>query len=142
MEFATSHHEVLKGTSAGEATHLRAVGVDVRVHMVVGMNPAESIEVALGRADIAFAASRLDGPRERHLNLMVPAGGRVPACLDVPATQDAGSPGASAAPGECGDRRPRHRAGLRGRREGAVREDLRSHFPPAIGPCTCEPLRV
>ena len=97
MQFATSHHEVLGGTSAGKAAHLRALGVDVELHTVVGTDrAAESIQVALRRAGIASVVTYLDGPSERHLNLMDPAGGRVSIYLDVPATPDAGSPGATA----------------------------------------------
>lgn len=89
MQFATSHHEVLGGTSAGKAAHLRALGMDVVLHTVVGTDPAaECIEAALRRADIPYVATRVDGPSERHLNLMDPAGRRVSIYLDVPAASE------------------------------------------------------
>ncbi len=85
MQFATAHRELLGGTSAGKAAHLRDLGVDVELHTVLGTDPAsEAIDETLRRAGITVVATRVDGPAERHLNLMDPAGGRVSIYLDVP----------------------------------------------------------
>jgi sugar/nucleoside kinase (ribokinase family) len=97
MQFATAHHHVLGGTSAGKAAHLRDLGADVELHTVLGTDAAAgSIEAALCRADIAYVATRVDGPSERHLNLMDPAGGRVSIYLEVPPSPDIHSSGALA----------------------------------------------
>lgn len=94
MRFARAHREVLGGTSAGKAVHLRDLGVDVELHSVLGTDPAStSIEAALGRAGVPVVATVVDGPSERHLNLMDRAGGRVSIYLDVPASPVAGPPG-------------------------------------------------
>jgi sugar/nucleoside kinase (ribokinase family) len=86
MQFATGHHEVLGGTSAGKAAHLRDLGVDVELHTVLGTDAAAGfIKAALRSAGISYVATRVDGPSERHLNLMDPAGGRVSIYLDTPA---------------------------------------------------------
>ena len=42
MQFATAHHQVLGGTSAGKAAHLRELGVDVELHTVLGTDLAAS----------------------------------------------------------------------------------------------------
>jgi sugar/nucleoside kinase (ribokinase family) len=87
MQFATAHREVLGGTSAGKAAHLRDRGVAVELHTVLGTDAAAAaIEAALRRAEIPVVATRVDGASERHLNLMDRAGGRVSIYLDVPAT--------------------------------------------------------
>ena len=97
MQFATAHHEVLGGTSAGKAAHLRELGIDVELHTVLGTDPAaNSIQDALRGADIGYVATRVHGPSERHLNLMDPTGGRVSIYLDTPAAVEVGSPGATA----------------------------------------------
>lgn len=45
MQFAGAHREVLGGTSAGKAAHLRDRGVDVELHTVLGTDgAAASIE--------------------------------------------------------------------------------------------------
>lgn len=83
--FAAAHREVIGGTSAGKAAHLRDRGIDVELHTVLGTGAtAQSIELALGRAGIPFVATYVEGPSERHLNLMDRAGGRVSIYLDVP----------------------------------------------------------
>ena len=99
MQFAAAHREVIGGTSAGKAVHLRERGVDVELHTVLGTSDStatQSIEAALGRAGIAFVATYVDGPSERHLNLMDPAGGRVSLYLDVPEHSQTSDPGALA----------------------------------------------
>lgn len=97
MQLATAHREVLGGTSAGKAAHLRDRGVDVELHTVLGNDAAAaSIEAALRRAGVPVVATYVDGPSERHLNLMDPTGGRVSIYLDMPTTADADAPAALA----------------------------------------------
>lgn len=96
MQFASAHREVLGGTSAGKAAHLRDLGVDVELHTVLGTDAAAaSIETALRNAGVAMAATVVPGPSERHLNLMDPAGGRVSIYLDVPAPADPATAGSA-----------------------------------------------
>jgi sugar/nucleoside kinase (ribokinase family) len=90
MQFATAHRELLGGTSAGKAAHLRDLGLDVELHTVLGTDTAaDAIEAALRDADIVTVPTYVHGPSERHLNLMDPAGGRVSIYLDVPGAPDA-----------------------------------------------------
>lgn len=97
MQFATAHHEVLGGTSAGKAAHLRELGVDVELYTVLGTDlAAASIEAALRRADVAYVATRVDGPSESHLNLIDPAGRRVSIYLDTPSAPEMVSPDTTA----------------------------------------------
>jgi sugar/nucleoside kinase (ribokinase family) len=85
MQFARGHRHVLGGTSAGKAAHLRELGVNVELHTVLGTDAAAAeIEQTLGRAAVPVVATYVDGPSERHLNLMDPHGGRVSLYLDVP----------------------------------------------------------
>lgn len=85
MRFAAAHREVLGGTSAGKAAHLRDRGIDVELHTVLGTDTAaEAIERALRRATVPFVPTYVEGPSERHLNLMDRAGGRVSIYLDMP----------------------------------------------------------
>jgi sugar/nucleoside kinase (ribokinase family) len=89
MQFAAAHREVLGGTSAGKAAHLRDLGVEVELHTVLGTDAAAaSIETALRNAGVEVVATVVPGPSERHLNLMDSAGGRVSIYLDVPAAAD------------------------------------------------------
>jgi sugar/nucleoside kinase (ribokinase family) len=89
MRFAAAHREVLGGTSAGKAAHLRDLGRDVELHTVLGTDrAADAIEAALREADIATVPTYVNGPSERHLNLMDSAGGRVSIYLDVPTKPD------------------------------------------------------
>ena len=93
MQFASAHREVIGGTSAGKAAHLRSLGVDVELHTVLGTDAAaRSIESALRGADVPFVSTYVNGPSERHLNLMDPQGGRVSIYLDVPSGAEAHSP--------------------------------------------------
>ncbi|MFC7723667.1 carbohydrate kinase family protein [Nocardioides sp. GCM10028917] len=90
MQFAAAHRELLGGTSAGKAAHLRDLGLDVELHTVLGTDAAaDAIEAALLRADIVTVPTYVNGPSERHLNLMDPSGGRVSIYLDVPRAPDA-----------------------------------------------------
>ena len=85
MQFARAHRLVLGGTSAGKAAHLRELGVDVELHTVLGTDAAAAhIEAALSIGSVPVVATYVDGPSERHLNLMDPQGGRVSLYLDVP----------------------------------------------------------
>jgi sugar/nucleoside kinase (ribokinase family) len=89
MQFAAAHRELLGGTSAGKAAHLRDLGLDVELHTVIGTDAAAgAIEAALLRADIRTVPTYVNGPSERHLNLMDKAGGRVSIYLDVPGAPD------------------------------------------------------
>lgn len=89
MRFAAAHREVLGGTSAGKAAHLRDLGRDVELHTVLGTDQAaDAIEAALRDAGIATVPTHVSGPSERHLNLMDRAGGRISIYLDVPAEPD------------------------------------------------------
>lgn len=89
MQFAAAHRELLGGTSAGKAAHMRDLGVDVELHTVLGTDAAaDSIEAALLRAGILTVPTYVHGPSERHLNLMDPSGGRVSIYLDVPTAPD------------------------------------------------------
>lgn len=96
MQFAAAHREVLGGTSAGKATHLLDRGVDVELHTVLGTDQAaRCVEAALRAAGVPLVATNVDGPTERHLNLMDRTGGRVSIYLDVPGKPDAGSSAAA-----------------------------------------------
>jgi sugar/nucleoside kinase (ribokinase family) len=89
MQFATAHREVIGGTSAGKAAHLRDLGVDVELHTVLGTDAAaRAIGAALGTAGVPCRATCVDGPSERHVNLMDRQGGRVSIYLDVPRSPD------------------------------------------------------
>lgn len=89
MQFAAAHREVVGGTSAGKAAHLRDLGCDVELHTVLGTDAAAaSIEAALRGAGVELIATVVPGPSERHLNLMDRAGGRVSIYLDVPTAAD------------------------------------------------------
>jgi sugar/nucleoside kinase (ribokinase family) len=91
MRFAAAHRELLGGTSAGKAAHLRDLGTDVELHTVLGRDAAAAkIEAALRRAGIPAVPTYVDGPSERHLNLMDRAGGRVSIYLDVPRAAERG----------------------------------------------------
>jgi sugar/nucleoside kinase (ribokinase family) len=89
MQLARGHREVLGGTSAGKAAHLRDLGMDVELHTVLGTDPAaDAIEAVLRHAGIRTVAAHVRGPSERHLNLMDREGGRVSIYLDVPGEPD------------------------------------------------------
>lgn len=91
MQFALGHRELLGGTSAGKAAHLRDLGTDVVLHTVLGTDAAAAaVEEVLLRAAIPTVATHVDGPTERHLNLMDRDGGRVSLYLDVPHAAELG----------------------------------------------------
>lgn len=98
MRFAAGHRELLGGTSAGKAAHLRDLGTDVELHTVLGSDAAATqIEAALRKAGITTVPTYVDGPSERHLNLMDRAGGRVSIYLDVPRPPEPDDAGRAAA---------------------------------------------
>ena len=93
MQVALGDHHTLGGTSAGKALHLAHLGRSTRLHTVVGTDDtADSIVGALTEAGVPLAAERVQGPSERHLNLMGPAGERVSLYLDLPAPTDEAPP--------------------------------------------------
>ena len=105
MQFARGHRHVLGGTSAGKAAHLRELGVDVELHTVLGTDAAAAdIQQALRRASVPVAATYVDGPSERHLNLMDPRGGRVSLYLDVPGVDTDATAAATQALRQAADR--------------------------------------
>ena len=94
MMFASRHYETVGGTSAGKALHLTDLGRPTLLHTVLGTDPvAARIEQALTVAGVPLLPEVVDGPSERHLNLMDPEGGRISLYLDVPA-----APGTPAGP--------------------------------------------
>ena len=95
MQVALGDHHTLGGTSAGKALHLTQLGRSALLHTVVGTDPvAGLIEETLARAGVPLTVERAEGPSERHLNLMGPAGERVSLYLDLP-----GHPGVMVPPG-------------------------------------------
>ncbi len=85
MQFARGDHHTLGGTSAGKALHLTVLGRSVTLHTPVGTDvEADLIVGALNAAGVSLAVERVDGPSERHLNLMGPSGERVSLYLSVP----------------------------------------------------------
>ena len=65
MRFAAGHRELLGGTSAGKAAHLRDLGTDVELHTVLGSDAAATqIEAALRKAGITTVPTYVDGPSE------------------------------------------------------------------------------
>ena len=91
MAFASGHHETVGGTSAGKALHLSDLGRPALLHTVLGTDPAAArIEQALTAAGVSLDAEVVEGPSERHLNLMDPHGGRVSLYLDLPAASGHG----------------------------------------------------
>ncbi|MGN6613084.1 MAG: carbohydrate kinase family protein [Angustibacter sp.] len=85
--FARGHHTTVGGTSAGKALHLTDLGRSALLHTVLGSDDAgRRVRAALEGAGVPLLAESVDGPTERHLNLMDPYGGRVSIYLDLPAT--------------------------------------------------------
>ena len=85
MQFARSSHETIGGASAGKTLHLVELGRDVLLHTVVGTDvAAERITSRLRGAGVPLLLAVAEGPSERHLNLMDPAGGRVSLYLSLP----------------------------------------------------------
>jgi acarbose 7IV-phosphotransferase len=82
--FAAGHCETLGGTSAGKALHLTDLGRSVLLHTVLGTDAA-AVRIERALAGVPVLAEVVDGPSERHLNLMDPHGGRVSIYLDLPA---------------------------------------------------------
>ncbi len=93
MQVARGDHVTVGGTSAGKALHLTDLGRSTRLHTVVGTDRvADSILGALTGAGVVVVPEVVDGPSERHLNLMGPTGERVSIYLGVPAPVEAPEP--------------------------------------------------
>ena len=93
MQVARGDHQTLGGTSAGKALHLTDLGRATRLYTVVGTDPvATEIRAALAGAGVEVHAETTEGPSERHLNLMGPAGERVSLYLALPAEVQAAAP--------------------------------------------------
>lgn len=93
MQVARGDHHTLGGTSAGKALHLTDLGRTARLYTVVGTDPvATEIRAALASAGVDVHAETAEGPSERHLNLMGPAGERVSLYLALPAEVQAPAP--------------------------------------------------
>ena len=83
--FARAHRTTVGGTSAGKALHLTDLGRPTLLHTVLGSDDAgRQVRDALEAAGVRLLAETVDGPTERHLNLMDPRGGRLSVYLDVP----------------------------------------------------------
>lgn len=75
---ATWDYQTIGGTSAGKALHLLDLGCDVTLDTLLGRDPAaERIRDALTAAGVSMMATEVEGPSERHLNLMTPQGERL-----------------------------------------------------------------
>jgi sugar/nucleoside kinase (ribokinase family) len=85
MQFARGDHYTLGGTSAGKALHLSSLGRSTRLYTAVGTDGAAALIIdSLSAAGVDVVSERVEGPSERHLNLMGPAGARVSLYLTVP----------------------------------------------------------
>ncbi|MGN6300288.1 MAG: carbohydrate kinase family protein [Angustibacter sp.] len=83
--FARGHRATVGGTSAGKALHLTELGRSTVLHTVLGSDDAgRRVRAALDAAGVRLLADTVDGPTERHLNLMDLSGGRLSVYLDVP----------------------------------------------------------
>lgn len=85
MQFAEDSWETLGGTSAGKALHLAELGIDLRLHTLLGDDvDGRRIARLLREAGVDVAARSVPGASERHLNLMDRRGGRVSLYLSAP----------------------------------------------------------
>lgn len=86
MQFADADWHTLGGTSAGKALHLAELGVPLRLRTILGSDDAgtQIKRLLSGVPGIELLASVVQGPSERHLNLMDPNGGRVSLYLSTP----------------------------------------------------------
>jgi sugar/nucleoside kinase (ribokinase family) len=83
--FARGHRATVGGTSAGKALHLTELGRPTLLHTVLGSDAAgRRVRAALESAGVPLLAETVDGPTERHLNLMDSRGGRLSIYLDLP----------------------------------------------------------
>ena len=91
--FARHHRHTLGGTSAGKALNLAALGAEVTLRTVLGTDEAaDHAEERLLRAGVRLEAQRVEGPTERHLNLMTDRGERLSIYLDVAGTAPGTAP--------------------------------------------------
>lgn len=75
---ATSFREGIGGTGAGKALHLARLGIDTRLHALLGEDSAGVlVRDALEAAGVRLAAWTDPAGTERHLNLMDPRGDRL-----------------------------------------------------------------
>jgi len=75
---ATSAREGIGGTGAGKALHLARLGIDTRLHALVGDDEAgQHVRDVLQDAGVRLTAWADPAGTERHLNLMDPHGDRV-----------------------------------------------------------------
>lgn len=82
---ARSHRDGLGGTSAAKALNLARLGTQTRLHTVLGTDAhAGRILGAVKHPALTVHATSVDGPSERHLNLMSADGGRLSIHLDSP----------------------------------------------------------
>ena len=88
MQFATGSVRTVGGTSAGKAVHLAELGLDVRLHALLGAD-AEGAAVASGlaRAGVRLARHASEAT-EQHVNLMTRAGERVSLYVATPSAAD------------------------------------------------------
>lgn len=83
MQFAEASVHTVGGTSAGKALHLHALGVDSRLHALLGDDAdGRRVAAALRGAGVDLVAHTAG--TERHVNLMTRAGGRVSLYVSTP----------------------------------------------------------
>ncbi len=84
MQFAQASRHAVGGTSAGKAVHLAALGLDTRLHTLLG-DDADGVGIAhtLRAAGVDVVAHR-SADTERHVNLMTAAGERVSLYVSTP----------------------------------------------------------
>jgi len=94
MQFARASRHTVGGTSAGKAVHLAALGLDTRLHTLLG-DDSDGARIArtLRTTGLDVVAHR-SRDTERHVNLMTGAGERVSLYVSTPSTP---SPAALAA---------------------------------------------
>ncbi|WP_431687181.1 carbohydrate kinase family protein [Hahella sp. NBU794] len=75
---AKGSYQAVGGTGAGKAFNLKQLGMDVRLHMILGKDEAgHAILRECRRRDLPCIVELIDQPTEQHTNLMAADGGRI-----------------------------------------------------------------
>ncbi|MAM87389.1 MAG: carbohydrate kinase family protein [unclassified Hahellaceae] len=91
---ARDSYKAVGGTGAGKALNLKALGIDVHLHSLLGDDAeGRTVQTTIANAGVVLelaANTQADGalaPTEQHVNLMLPEGHRVSIYTHPPASQ-------------------------------------------------------